>query len=165
MGSESNQSQASSGGLPPSYESVVGSSDGQTASDSPIFDDLWTEAYNTVGKDTANAKLLERFEQYIKEGRDSALDEGAPGAEGASQRERLSAIQRAAKQRLDKVANAHLSLSIAGKTIVVREVFRKVIETVLAFKETIGSAVSANPCAALAWTGVMAMLPVGIRFF
>ncbi|KAL2150432.1 hypothetical protein VTH82DRAFT_6995 [Thermothelomyces myriococcoides] len=160
MGSESNQSQASSGGLPPSYESVVGSSDGQTASDSPIFDDLWTEAYNTMGKDTANAKLLERFEQYIKEGRDSALDEGAPGAEGASQRERLSAIQRAAKQRLDKVANAHLSLSIAGKTIVVREVFRKVIETVLAFKETIGSAVSANPCAALAWTGVMAMLPL-----
>ncbi|KAL2170702.1 hypothetical protein VTG60DRAFT_4544 [Thermothelomyces hinnuleus] len=139
--SEPNPSQATFDGLPLSDETRAGSSDEETASEFPTFDDLWAEAYDAVREDTANVELLERFERYVKDGDHSALGEAALGAlnaEAASDAERLNAIQQAAKER--------------GST--------RSSGPVIAFKEAIGSAVTAEPYAGLAWAGVMAILPL-----
>ncbi|MBE3045002.1 hypothetical protein IMZ48_21075 [Candidatus Bathyarchaeota archaeon] len=74
--------------------------------------------------------------------------------------EKLGQIQDIAKQKLEKLPEARLSFSIGGKTIVVRDVVRKTIGAVTTFKDIISFAIAAEPCAGLAWAGIMSILPV-----
>ena len=53
-------------------------------------------------------------------------------------------------------------MSVSGKEVVVRKQIRKVVHTILSAKDLIGPTISAEPHAALAWAGVLVVLPVGI---
>lgn len=116
---------------------------------------LWSEAYKSIEADPDQSELLVRFEAYIATPQDQASPHGS--VEATAQ---LKKVQEHAKKSLDKLSNARLSFTIAGKTIVVREVVRKVIKTVTTFKDVISAAISGEPHAALAWAGVMVILPV-----
>lgn len=77
---------------------------------------------------------------------------------------RLQSIQQLATQKLERVSDAQLSFSIGGRCVVVREVVRKVFKLVTTYKDVINSAISSEPHAALAWAGVMVVLPVRSLF-
>ena len=77
----------------------------------------------------------------------------------------MSQIQELAKKRLEELPEAHLSFSIGGKNIVVQSVVRKAIKVITMFKSAVNNAVSTEPHAALAWAGVMMILPVSVFSF
>lgn len=72
----------------------------------------------------------------------------------------LQQIQTLAKTKLEKVAGARIAFSLHGRRLIVRKVVQKAIQTVTAFKSIIGGVVSAEPHAALAWAGILTILPV-----
>jgi ADP-ribosylglycohydrolase len=74
--------------------------------------------------------------------------------------EKLKQIQKLAEEKLQKLPEARLSFAIGNTEIVVREVVQKSISVVTAFKDILGAAISAEPCAGLAWAGIMSILPV-----
>lgn len=88
------------------------------------------------------------------------------GANGTGEdTKQLELIQKLAKEKLEKLSEAQLSFSIGKKKIVTREAVRKAIKVVSTFKDVVSSAISAEPHAALAWAGVMAILPVSVDKF
>ncbi|KAF6833672.1 Vegetative incompatibility protein HET-E-1-like protein 7 [Colletotrichum plurivorum] len=110
-------------------------------------------AYKSIGADPDQSELLARFEAYVATAKDdTSLD-------GDFKATRLEHVQEHAKKNLDKLSNSRLSFTITGKTIVVREVVRKVIKAVTTFKDVVSAAISGEPHAALAWAGVMVILP------
>lgn len=119
--------------------------------------DLWSEAYERIKADPDHTELLVRFEGYIATAQDDSSQHDIGHAESPMQ---LAQIQERAKKSLEKLSNARVSFSIAGRTIVVREVVRKVIKAVTTFKDVISAAISGEPHAALAWAGVMVIIPV-----
>ncbi|KAF6824878.1 vegetative incompatibility protein HET-E-1 [Colletotrichum musicola] len=100
--------------------------------------DLWSEAYESIRADPNQFELLARFEAYVATAKDDTSPDG--------------------DLKLPHEWNT-LSFTIADKTIVVREVVRKVIKAVTTFKDVISAAISGEPHAALAWAGVMVILP------
>lgn len=68
------------------------------------------------------------------------------------------------KSRLDQKLKAmqanQLKITVGGKDVVVKEQVRKVVHAILCAKDYIGVAISAEPHAALAWAGVLFVLPV-----
>jgi hypothetical protein len=72
-------------------------------------------------------------------------------------------VQRLLKHKFQEVENSRLKIKVKGKEIVVAEQIRKTILVVLSAKDFIGSAVSAEPHAALAWAGVCLILPVSTK--
>lgn len=71
-------------------------------------------------------------------------------------------MHRLLERKLKEVQNARLKITLQGREIVVREQVRKIVQAILSAKDFIGSAVSAEPQAALAWVGVLVILPVSI---
>ncbi|KAL2848932.1 hypothetical protein BJY01DRAFT_246158 [Aspergillus pseudoustus] len=77
--------------------------------------------------------------------------------EGYHQERRL---QELTLRKLDALADARWKVTIGGKEVVVRDEIANVARKVLSFKDTIGVAVMTEPHAALAWTGVLVVLPL-----
>lgn len=146
---------------------------------------LWTQAYQTVAEDPDFSPLLEQYKgvlkahensshegmcifespQHLNYKRDDSDNRGAvermsPEISGNNSDE-LAQIQKMANGMLDTLSHTHLSFSIRGKTIVVQDQVRELVKVVLAFKDVIGSAISAEPHATLAWAAVLVALPVG----
>lgn len=71
-------------------------------------------------------------------------------------------LQNLVDRKLQDVQKAQLKITVSGKEVVVREQVRKVVHAILSAKDAIGSAVTAEPHAALAWAGVLVILPVSI---
>ena len=71
-------------------------------------------------------------------------------------------LQGLVDHRLHDVQNAQLKIKVGECELVVKDQVRKIVHTVLSVKDFIGSAVSADPHAALAWAGVLVILPVRI---
>jgi len=67
--------------------------------------------------------------------------------------------------KLKAVENARLTVTVGGEEVVVKEQVRKLVHTILSAKDYIGSVVSAEPHAALAWAGVLVFLPVSLFHF
>ena len=78
--------------------------------------------------------------------------------------ERLKNIQDLATRKLEKIPEARLSFSVGEKTIVVRDVVLKAIDTIKTYKDIISVGISLEPSAGLAWGGIMAILPVSCHF-
>ncbi len=55
-----------------------------------------------------------------------------------------------------------MKIKVGERELVVKHQVRKIVHIVLSVKDFIGSAVSADPHAALAWAGVLVILPVRI---
>jgi uncharacterized protein YlzI (FlbEa/FlbD family) len=71
-------------------------------------------------------------------------------------------LQKLVDQKLQDIQDSRLKITVSGKEIVVKEQVCKVVHAILSAKDFIGSAVSAEPHAALAWAGVLVVLPVSI---
>lgn len=56
-----------------------------------------------------------------------------------------------------------MKISIHGKDVVIRDQARKVVHSILSVKDYIGSIAFAEPHAALAWAGILIILPVSPR--
>ncbi|KAK3994352.1 hypothetical protein QBC44DRAFT_43713 [Cladorrhinum sp. PSN332] len=129
-------------------------------SDLPLtWDNLWSAAYASLQADPEHAGLLSSFEAYLKKVNRLDTEADRSHREDGSQ-PRLDVIQQLAKDKLEKCQEARTSVSIGRKTIVVRDVVSKTIALVSTFKQLIGSAIEAEPHAALAWVGVMTILPM-----
>jgi hypothetical protein len=77
--------------------------------------------------------------------------------EGVGRQKQLSKL---VDRKLQDMEKNRLSVNLAGRDIVVKEQVRKVVYAVLGAKDIIGAAISAEPHAALAWAGVVFVLPV-----
>jgi hypothetical protein len=71
-------------------------------------------------------------------------------------------LQQLVNRKLEDMQNSRLKITVAGKEVVVQEMVSKIVCVVISAKSFISSAVSAEPHAALAWAGVLAVLPVSI---
>jgi hypothetical protein len=69
-------------------------------------------------------------------------------------------IQKLAKRTLDDLESSYFTFRIGNRSIVVQEQVKKILDFLTTFKSVIGAAAAAEPSASLAWTGVMAALPV-----
>jgi hypothetical protein len=66
---------------------------------------------------------------------------------------------------LDDLESSYFTFRIGKQTIVVQEQVKKILEFLTTFKSIIGAAAAAEPSASLAWTGVMAALPISDDFW
>jgi hypothetical protein len=82
--------------------------------------------------------------------------------DGVGDADRQVQLQNLVDRKLQDVQKAQLKITVSGKEVVVREQVRKVVHAILSAKDAIGSAVTAEPHAALAWAGVLVILPVSI---
>ena len=73
----------------------------------------------------------------------------------------LDTISQRAFQELRKISESQDELGRTNATI--RKTFEQTVKIIIASKDAVSLAVSANPYAALAWTGVSLLLPVGHR--
>jgi hypothetical protein len=87
-------------------------------------------------------------------------DEGDKPKEEVVDREEQ--LQQLVNRKLEDMQNSQLRITVGGKEVVVKEVVGKIVRTVISAKSFISSVVSAEPHAALAWAGVLAVLPVSI---
>jgi hypothetical protein len=87
-------------------------------------------------------------------------DKSAGVGGGDGDVEQLNRVQMLAKNKLETLPQAQLAFSVGGTRIVVRDIVRKVIGAVLKFKDVISAVISAEPFAALAWSGIIAILPL-----
>ncbi|KFY82137.1 hypothetical protein V500_10793 [Pseudogymnoascus sp. VKM F-4518 (FW-2643)] len=149
------------------HDAESASKDADNALESLAWDNIWAEAYMILKDDLEYTKLLVAFEKYVLGTKDVAVDaanKALPKSSGnTSGTEKLKQIQKLAEEKLQKIPEARLSFSIGDEEIVVREVVRKTISVVTAFKDIIGSAISAEPCAGLAWAGIMSILPLVVN--
>lgn len=73
-------------------------------------------------------------------------------------------IQKLAQRTLDDLQSSYFTFRIGKQRIVVQEQVKKILELLTTFKSVIGAAAAAEPSASLAWTGIMAALPVRNAF-
>ena len=72
----------------------------------------------------------------------------------------LILASRKVQEALQKLLQAKSSKEHLDKTTPIRKCFEQTIKVIFASKDYISSAVSVNPYAALAWTGISLLLPV-----
>ncbi|OCK75173.1 hypothetical protein K432DRAFT_274329, partial [Lepidopterella palustris CBS 459.81] len=114
---------------------------------------LWDEAYNVLRE--KDAKLIDAYEKDLLTSQNP--HQQADGVGGA---DRQVQLQELVNHKLQGMQNAQLKIVVSGKEVVVKEQVRKVVHAILSAKDFIGSAVSAEPHAALAWAGVLVVLPI-----
>ena len=117
---------------------------------------LWALAYENLQK--ANPELIQKFNYYL----------GTSTADVDDGKLCLSAIDEATHRALEEIQMAKNAKEKPNKmSAAMRKSFEQIIKIVSASNGFISSAVSTNPYAALAWTGVSLLLPVSPskRFF
>ncbi|RFU28422.1 hypothetical protein B7463_g7900, partial [Scytalidium lignicola] len=130
---------------------------------SSISQHLWDQAYKRAQQDPELFALINAYKNYLEDHHDPGQDtdeklhEVSEGDDGAKQLER---IQKIAQSKLDSLEQTKLAFSVGKRKIVVREQLRKVISVVLVSKDIISTAISTEPCASLAWGGIVAVLPL-----
>ncbi|KAF4448098.1 WD domain-containing [Fusarium albosuccineum] len=140
--------------------------DDNGATESFSLPNIWAEAYKKVQENQEHSKLLANLESYLSRGQSTTQDATGENLTGVSSAavdegiDRLKLIQRTAEEKLEKLPEAQLAFKIRDKQIVVRQAIVKAIQVITAFKPIISGAVSAEPHAALAWAGVMTVLPI-----
>lgn len=108
---------------------------------------LWAQAYLKL-----KAKDSELFEKF-----NECLGFASSSTDSLSKKKKIGEIQQRAFQALEEVNNSNKTIGLGSK---MRKYFEQSIKFVNTSKEFISAAVSANPYAALAWTGVSLLLPV-----
>jgi len=59
--------------------------------------------------------------------------------------------------------NRRLKITVGGEEVIVKEQVRKIVYAIISAKKFVGSVVSTEPHAALAWAGVLVVLSVRIN--
>ncbi len=121
------------------------------------LNNLWDEAYGLLR--AKNAKLVEAYEQDLL----SLQDIEQHGALPRTGRNRQSQLQDLVRQKLQDIQDARMKFTVDGREVVVKEQLLKVVGLIQSASSFIGAAISAEPLAALAWAGVVVILPVSSR--
>ncbi|KAI1457972.1 hypothetical protein F4805DRAFT_152247 [Annulohypoxylon moriforme] len=125
--------------------------------DTSLGPSLWIEAYKTLETNPEYSEILENFKICFREDTDAELD-GAD--EIGKDTQQLQSIQQLAKKKLEKFTESQFTFSIRGRRIVARELLRKAVNVISRFRDAVSSAISAEPHAAMAWLGIMIILPL-----
>lgn len=72
----------------------------------------------------------------------------------------ITEMAKLANKKLSQIDDNRYKLQIGSKTIVVKEKMDQLIPAVLAAKYFVAAALTSQPMAGLAWTGVCTLLPV-----
>ena len=113
--------------------------------------DLWKRAYQDLRiREKALVETFERNITYIAN--PTGLTEQTPFDSGT--------IQKIAEQKIDARKAGRLSIQLGNHSVEFRAVGEKIIERLLWSSTFIGAAVSNQPYAALAWSGVSMILPL-----
>lgn len=115
---------------------------------------LWDEAYKKFCEE--NKSLVHDFEEYLLESKNPSSDKIII----SSGPERQGEIEKLAKDKLDALETSRLHFSVWGREIVVRDQLQKVLKFILACKDVISTAISAEPGASIAWSGALVILQV-----
>ena len=126
--------------------------------------DLWDRAYKLLRDDRSTRGLLESYEKILlSEIKDGIASQTLPASfESFDRQPQLAAL---VSKKLQAVDNARWRFHIRDETIEVKAQVDRLVKAVLFAKDFVSSAVSSEPHAALAWTGVCVLLPVRFRQF
>ena len=113
---------------------------------------LWDKAYQLVEKE--DSELLACYERYI------LSTAGQSSVSGLPAEERAAELGKFASQKLKAVQEGDLKVIIHGKEIVVKEQIDRVIRCILAVKDVIREVLDNDPHGAIAWAGIVIILPV-----
>ncbi|OJJ45133.1 hypothetical protein ASPZODRAFT_70729 [Penicilliopsis zonata CBS 506.65] len=125
---------------------------------------LWKEAYEKLRSE--DEKLIHEYENALVQrwqpaGGDEGQNKREGGNDGTGSTDRN--LQAIVEQRLQEISSSQLTLTVAGKEIVVKDQLRRVVRGILAVKDSVSVAVGADPHAALAWAGVLLLLTPVVR--
>ncbi|RGP76562.1 wd40 repeat [Fusarium longipes] len=132
-------------------------------SGSPVKGTLWARAYHEATKDEDFQELLQKYQRFLKEHHDitdKECDDMFKVLSVSKYKGQETPFQKRAKESLETLASSRLSFTVGDKTVVVREEVEKIVQFLSNFKGVISAATSADPHAALAWSGVTAALPL-----
>lgn len=147
---------------------------------------LWEEAYDFLREE--DSKLIDAYQKDLiasvgssQQGKSAGLrflpfsigfsctsnDQISLGKGNTSSLDTIGAepqaqVQKLLEHKFQEVENARLKIKVKGREIVISEQVRKTIQIILSAKDIIGTAISTEPHAALAWAGVLFILPVSI---
>lgn len=127
------------------------SDDGVAAEDEAKSNDLWKHAYEIVKR--RNQEMVTAYEHYL-----GLLDPGHTSSTSPSLNPEL--LESIIQPKLDDREARRLVLHLGRKPIKVREQGEKILKFILWSNSAISAAVSANPFAALAWSGISLVVPV-----
>ena len=122
--------------------------------DSSLPEDLWKNAYEALK--ARDRDLVEDYTLCLAALNDVQIDCAQTSLPDFTPNE----INNVVKKRLDYFEKKQLMIHLRGKPIKVREQGEKVIRFILWSHDFISTALSAQPYAALAWSGVSILLPV-----
>jgi hypothetical protein len=115
----------------------------------------WARAYEVF--EERQPELAGDYKKHL----DSVLNNSAAGVDLTN----TQSVQRTMKQLLEVREKEKWVVPFMGKDIKIREQAERLVKFLLWFDPIVKNAVSAQPHAALAWTGVSLLLPVSVRPF
>lgn len=71
-------------------------------------------------------------------------------------------LQKMVDEKVQVLRDSRLKFTLGGKEVIVKEQVGKIVRVIISAKDFIGAAISSDPHAALAWAGVLVVLPVSI---
>ncbi|KAI1453174.1 WD40 repeat-like protein [Annulohypoxylon moriforme] len=117
---------------------------------------FWGEAYEKL--DDNDKKWLNRHYRSLLTSDNSRQCDGSEsqlGDEAYAKR-----IQVFAREKLEDSQKDSLGFHIGGKNVVVCDQLRKILHIIVSINDVVKAAVSSDPHAAIAWAGVMLVIPV-----
>ncbi|KAI8203203.1 hypothetical protein KHU50_004149 [Colletotrichum sp. SAR 10_65] len=121
----------------------------ESPSDKPIRQ-LWDVAYENLRAE--HAQLVQSFENQIKGNLGAGIIIGP-----TTKKDWMNAIL---KRKMDQIKRDHPTLKLGGSEVEVQDVVKPVLSVFNWVNDFVSTAVSANPYAAIAWSGVSLLLPL-----
>ena len=122
--------------------------------DSVTYDGrCWDAAYEKVRK--ADPELTEFYENLLLKSRNIEKDEHLE-----TNRALQEQLQNLVNDKLQELENKKLYIKIGSKNVYPKKVVHDAVRGIIAVKDVISSVVSSEPHAAVAWAGVLVLLPV-----
>ena len=124
--------------------------------------DLWDQAYQLLRTESANKKLLEGYEKILSQEAEGNNDGPSADTGTLNREEKLSML---ISKKLQVIDEARWKFRVGGETVEIKAQMERIVKATLFAKDFISSVASSEPHAALAWTGVCLLLPVGASKF
>jgi hypothetical protein len=122
-------------------------------------EDFWGKAWASVQQDTKHTKLLKEYEKVLlsayMDADGSTSSSMRPGRSGPQEQ-----IARLVARTIQDVDKKKMVLSVGSKELVVRDQVDRIVKALLFAQTAVTAAVSSQPYAAIAWSGVCLLVNV-----
>lgn len=126
-----------------------------------VMKDLWSAAYKKLHSDNAN--LMESYEKALLAIETDQIVERSPTKQEKTDRQKK--IQDLVFCKLQDIEQGRFDIPRRSRQGVIGDYVRRTVHGILYAKDFVTAAISAEPHAALAWAGVVIVLPVSDSFF